>query len=128
MYNICNLWGDGMEYLFSIFWKNIRIGFCFKAKNKYVFLYDKEGIKETSKFGFNKIIGFPDIEDVYINNQLFPVFETRIISSKRYKLLNKEDKIKYLIHTKGKLTTDNITIDKEDLENVKTFFQKRSSL
>ena len=117
-----------MEYLFSILWRGIRIGFCFKARNKYVFLYDKNGLNETSKLGFNKIIGFPDIEEVYISDYLFPVFDTRIISSKRCKELNHNDKINYLIATKGKLATDSITIEKEELENVKTFFQKRSSL
>lgn len=107
-----------MEYLFSVLWKNVVVGRCF-YKGKYIFIYDLNGVKECTKFGFDKLIGFPNLDEIYINDNLFPIFESRIISPKRKKLISKEDKINFLINTNGKLITDNITIEKEEIENVK---------
>ena len=108
-----------VEYLFSVFWKDIRIGLLFKYDNNFLFAYDKKGIHKTKKMGFDKLIGFPDINKIYINKELFPIFDSRIISSKRTKFNNKREKIDFLIETKGRLVTDNISIDYEDTENVK---------
>lgn len=108
-----------MEYLFSVFWKEIRIGLLFKYNNNFLFTYDQNGINKTREMGFDKLIGFPDINRIYINKELFPIFDSRIISSKRTKFNNKQEKIQFLIETKGRLVTDNISIDYEEKENVK---------
>lgn len=105
-----------MEYLFSVYWKNIEIGSCFIYKNKFVYIYNKEGIQETSKYGFDKLIGFPDINKIYVRDTLFPIFESRIMSKKRLTLNSIEDKINYLLLTEGKLVTDNISIKKKGIE------------
>lgn len=105
-----------MEYLFSVYWKDIEIGYCYKYKKKYVYTYNKEGIEKTCKLGFDKLIGFPDIDKIYINNTLFPVFESRIIAHKRLLFKTNEDKINYLILTEGKLVTDSISIRKNGLD------------
>lgn len=105
-----------MEYLFSVYWKDIEIGYCFKYKKKFVFMYNQNNIAKTRQFGFDKLIGFPNIDKIYINNSLFPIFESRIIAHKRLALKTNEDKIKYLISTKGKLVTDNISIKKKGLD------------
>ena len=108
-----------MKYLFSVEWKHITIGRCYYFENKYVFIYDKDGIGKTSKLGFNKLIGFPDINDIYVSNNLFSVFESRVISSKRTKHMTDEEKIEFLINTEGRLITDSISIKKEEKVNVK---------
>lgn len=104
-----------MEYLFSVYWKDIEVGSCFIHKKKFIYVYNQEGIKKTSKLGFDKLIGFPDVNKIYINDTLFPVFESRLISNKRLILESIEDKINYLLLTEGKLVTDNITIKKKGL-------------
>lgn len=106
-----------MDYLFSVYWKNIEIGSCFLYKNKYLYIYNQDGLSEAKKFGFDKLIGFPDTNKVYINNNLFPIFESRIMSNKRLKLNSIQEKINYLILTEGKLITDNISIKKNGLEH-----------
>lgn len=106
-----------MDYLFTVYWKNIEIGSCFIYKNKFVYIYNKEGIHETSKYGFDKLIGFPDIDKIYIRDSLFPIFESRIMSNKRIVFNNIQEKIDYLVNTKGKLITDNISIKKKGLDH-----------
>lgn len=108
-----------MEYLFSVFWKDIRIGLLFDRNNNFVFMYDQDGIKITQEMGFDKLIGFPDINRIYISKSLFPIFDSRIISAKRGNLNSKKEKIDFLIETQGKLVTDNISIQREEKENVK---------
>ena len=105
-----------MEYLFSVYWKNIEIGSCFLYKKKYFYFYNQEGLKEANTFGFDKLIGFPDTNKIYINNTLFPIFESRIMCNKRIAFSSIEEKIDYLIKTEGKLITDNISIKKKGLE------------
>lgn len=111
-----------MNYLFSVFWKNIRIGLVYTHKNNFIYFYDQDGIKESSEFGFNKLIGFPDINKVYINKTLFPVFESRILSSKRSGKMSIEEKINFLLSPEGKLITDHINFKKEELTHVKRKF------
>ena len=113
-----------MEYVFSIFWKEYRIGLLYQFKNKFIFVYDKTGIEITKKLGFDKLIGFPDINDIYISRSLFPVFDSRVISSKRSDCDTIKKKINFLIETEGKLVTDNISIKFEGNEYVKRRFQK----
>ena len=113
-----------MEYIFSIFWKEYRIGLLYQFKNKFVFLYDKAGIEITKNLGFDKLIGFPNINDVYVSKKLFPVFESRVISSKRSNFNTIKNKINFLIETEGRLVTDNISIKFEGKEYVKNRFQK----
>ena len=98
-----------MEYLFSIFWKNYRIGYIFNREKKFVFFYDTDGLKEASIEGFDFLIGFPEINKIYINNTMFPIFSYRIKTKERLK----RDNIKYnndLTHNSAKLITDNISI------------------
>lgn len=105
-----------MDYIFSVYWKDIEIGYCFRYKRKFIYVYNKLGIKKTSQLGFDKLIGFPDINKIYINDTLFPVFESRIIAHKRLVLKTNEDKINYLLSTEGKLVTDNISLKKKGLD------------
>lgn len=109
-----------MEYLFSIFWKNIRIGILYYYDNKFRFEYDKDGITITRELGFDKLIGFPDINQIYVSKTLFPIFSSRIISPKRSSLITRQEKIDFLIKTKGKLMTDYISIKYEDKKYVKS--------
>lgn len=108
-----------MEYLFSVEWKQIIIGRCYYSKDKYIFIYDKDGINETSKLGFNRLIGFPDINQIYVSSNLFSVFQSRVISSKRSNHLTDKEKVNFLINTEGKLITDNISIKDEGKGYVK---------
>lgn len=82
-------------------------------------MYDKCGIELTQKLGFNKLIGFPDINEIYVSKNLFPIFESRVISQKRSSALTLQDKINFLIKTEGRLITDHISIKYEDKEHVK---------
>ncbi len=113
-----------MDYLFSVYWKDIEIGYCFTYQKKFIYIYNKKGIEKTSKLGFDKLIGFPDINEVYVNNSLFPIFESRIIAYKRLALKTNEEKINYLISTEGRLVTDNISIKKRELDYGKYRIQK----
>ena len=74
-------------------------------------------LKEAKDFGFDKLIGFPITDKIYFNNNLFPIFESRIMSNKRTNFNNPQEKIDYLIKTEGKLVTDNISIKKRGLEH-----------
>lgn len=105
-----------MEYLFSVYWKDYRIGFLFSRNKKYIFLYDKENLYEVSKEGFDRLIGFPDLNNIYISDSMFPIFSSRIKSKERQireNLSGNSDFIDTLINTNGKLVTDNIKIIKE---------------
>lgn len=104
-----------MEYLFSVYWKEIEIGSCFIHKDKFIYIYNHKGIQESSKLGFDKLIGFPNINKIYINNNLFPIFESRLMASKRLELNTTKEKIDYLISTEGRLITDNISIKKKGM-------------
>lgn len=108
-----------MDYLFSVFWKSIRIGLLFNHNSNYIFMYDTSGIECTKKMGFDKLIGFPDINRIYISKRLFPIFDCRVISSNRSSITSEKEKIDFLIKTNGKLVTDNISIFYEEKENVK---------
>lgn len=113
-----------MEYVFSIFWKEFRIGLLYQYKNNFIFFYDQEGINNTKNLGFDKLIGFPDINGIYISRSLFPVFDSRATSSKRNNYSTPKEKINFLIETQGRLVTDNISIQFEGKEYVKRRFQK----
>lgn len=113
-----------MKYLFSIYWKEYRIGFLFQKEKKYIFSYDLENLSYASYEGFDKLIGFPDINKIYVSDTMFPIFLSRI---KTHERLRKEenfdniDCVDYLISTKGKLVTDNIEIiEDEDIKHVKS--------
>lgn len=102
-----------MEYLYSVFWKQYRIGYILKKENKFIFTYDKEGLKESSIEGFDFLIGFPNTDEVYINTTLFPIFSYRLKTKERLKrdnILNTND----LNFNNCKLVTDNISIIKEE--------------
>lgn len=54
----------------------------------YEFRYHSE-VQEAEKEGFTPLVAFPDLDCVYYNKELFPVFESRLPDKKRYaKYLN----------------------------------------
>lgn len=108
-----------MQYLFSVYWKDFEIGTCFLYRKKYLYFYNENGLKEAKQFGFDKLIGFPNTNKIYINSTLFPIFESRIMANKRIVFNSTEEKIDYLIETEGRLITDSISIKKEEKEYVK---------
>jgi len=102
-----------MEYLYSVFWKQYRIGYILKKDNKFIFTYDKEGLKESSVEGFDFLIGFPNVDEIYVNANLFPIFSYRLKTKERLKRDNISN-INDLSFNNGKLITDNISIIKEE--------------
>lgn len=69
--------------------------------------------------GFDKTIGFPDINRIYISKRFFPIFDCRVMSSNRSNITSEKEKIVFLIKTNGKLVTDNISKFYKEKENVK---------
>lgn len=102
-----------MEYLYSVFWKQYRVGFILTKDNKFIFTYDKDGLNKASTEGFDFLIGFPNINEIYVNDKLFPIFSYRIKTKERLKRDNIEitDNLNF---NDGKLVTDNISIIKEE--------------
>jgi len=108
-----------MEYLYSVFWKNYKIGYILTKDNKFVFSYDKDGLKEANKEGFDFLIGFPDINKVYINDTIFPIFQYRIKTKERLKRDN-EYSLNNLNFNNCVLVTDYISIiDEKEYTDVK---------
>jgi hypothetical protein len=77
---------DGRDYLYLI-WKSEKsrkqyiIGILSK-NGQYEFKYGNE-VSEAIADGFTPLISFPDIETVYKNDALFPVFMSRLPDKKR---------------------------------------------
>lgn len=107
-----------MEKLFDVLWKEILIGDVSKNHNKYIFKYNREGVEKASQIGFEYIVGFKNIDQEYISEELFPVFTSRIPPRNRHdidKILNKlelseYDEIELLKRTNGKCFTDEIEV------------------
>ena len=104
-----------MEYLYSVFWKNYKIGYILSKDNKFIFTYNEEGLENANKEGFDFLIGFPDINKIYINDTMFPIFQYRIKTNERLKRDN--EIIDNLNFNNFTLVTDYISIieEKEDI-------------
>lgn len=108
-----------MEYLYSVFWRDYKIGYILTKDNKFVFSYDEDGLKQANKEGFDFLIGFPNINKVYINDTMFPIFQYRIKSKERLKRDN-EDNLNDLNSNNSVLVTDYISIiDEKEYTNAK---------
>ena len=129
---------DGRDYLFLI-WKDP------KTKNRYTvgqlsrngkfeFSYGYE-YKEAIKAGFELLIAFPDTDKVYQNDDLFPVFASRLPDPKRKGIeeilkkyyLQNYDAFELLKRSGAKLPIDNLEFIDPILDNgetriVKNFF------
>lgn len=111
---------NGRDYLFVI-WKDADTGSRIEigklSKNGvYEFKYNKNGVKKAKKKGFKELITFPNVDNVYTNNQMFPIFSLRLPDKRRkdiakilkeYKL-ESYDSFELLRKSKGKLPTDSL--------------------
>ncbi len=87
---------------FSLLYKSTVVAHLFCENGKWTFRYDA-GFKEL---GLNPIVGFPNLEAVYVSEDLWPFFAYRIPSLKQptvKKILDKEkigadDQVKLLAH------------------------------
>lgn len=62
---------------------NFNVGILEKKKSAYLFYYIKETVNEASKHGFEPLLGFSNLEDVYTSKKLFSTFQRRIPNQKR---------------------------------------------
>ncbi|ELS02433.1 hypothetical protein Xen7305DRAFT_00021470 [Xenococcus sp. PCC 7305] len=87
---------------------------------RYQFVYLKGGKDAERKSGFKPLVCFPQWDEVYYSNHLFPVFANRLMSRSRpeyknfVKRLNipfdKEDPMVLLARSEGKRETDALTV------------------
>lgn len=87
------------------------------SKNgKYEFKYRKRDINTAMENGFEPLIAFPDINEIYKNNDIFPAFSSRLPDKRRkdvkeilarYKL-EKYDAFELLKKSGGKLPIDSL--------------------
>lgn len=104
-------------------WNDIVIGYLVKDQEGYLFKYDADGILKARQQGYDYLIGFKSLRQVYQSEQLFPVFRSRIPSRQRRDInkilkelgLQEYDEFEILLAKKGKTNTDSITIE-EDLD------------
>ncbi len=84
--------------------------------NKYEFKYRAKDVEDAIKNGFEPLIAFPNINEVYENNDIFPAFSSRLPDKRRkdvneilskYKL-QKYDSFELLKKSGGKLPTDSL--------------------
>lgn len=104
-----------MEYLFSVFWQEYRVGLVLKEEKSFYFIYDQDGVNNAKKDGFDSIIGFPELNKCYKSNTLFPFFKYRVSSSLRNQKegILQIDPIEGLLQNEGKLVTDAYQMRKE---------------
>lgn len=109
-----------MEYLYSVFWKDFKIGYILTKCNKFIYTYNKDGLKQANKDGFDFLIGFPDINEIYVNDTMFPIFQYRIKTKERLKRDNIDNYNDKLNFNNSILVTDYITIiDEKEQTNAK---------
>lgn len=58
------------------------IGMLDRLNSNYKFRYVNQA-RLASDFGFQPLLDFPEIEKVYVSQQLFPLFENRLLSKSR---------------------------------------------
>jgi HipA-like protein len=103
------------EFIF-VFWGKYVVGMLSKNKNKYEFMYGFQ-VKDAVLNGFDLFIPFDNINKIYKNEKMFPIFSTRLPDKKRPELkyilqkyrLKKYNEFKLLKKSGGKLPTDKIT-------------------
>lgn len=111
---------NNRDYL-QVVWKdsNTRQTFVvaqLTRNGKYEFIYLKENLPRAEKFGFQPLVAFPDVNKKYINDDLFPVIESRLPDKRRKDIskilesycLSEYDAFELLRHSGGKLPIDNI--------------------
>jgi hypothetical protein len=49
----------------------------------YVFRYTQGALKAEREQGFRPLVAFPDFDTVFRSNQLFPLFQNRVLNAKR---------------------------------------------
>ena len=83
---------------------------------KYEFKYRVKDVEDAIKNGFEPLIAFPNINEVYENYDIFPAFSSRLPDKRRkdvneilakYKL-DKYDSFELLKKSGGKLPTDSL--------------------
>ncbi len=108
------------DYIYLI-WKDYKTRKRFivgeLSKNgRYEFKYKLKDINDAIQNGFEPLIAFPDINEVYENNDIFPAFSSRLPDKRRkdvkeilakYKL-EKYDAFELLKKSGGKLPTDSL--------------------
>lgn len=110
----------GRDYL-SIIWKDSETGSRIEigrlSKNGcYEFIYIENNLAKAKAKGFEALVAFPDYEKCYENNEVFPVFSSRLPDKRRkdiatilakYELKN-YDAFELLRRSGGKLPTDSL--------------------
>lgn len=86
---------DGKDYLYLI-WKSEQSGKQYIVaqlikEGQYEFCYCDE-VHDAIKAGFSPLLCFPDIDKVYRDNKLFPIFSSRLPDKKRKDIRNILDK------------------------------------
>lgn len=113
---------------FGVFWHRydnkflIEVGkliYNYNEKTWY-FLYDKEGVEDALKLGFQLFPEFPDLQKEYKSSKLFITFLNRIDDNltRKYPLITEEEKINKINENKAIIETDNIFLEGEN-QNVK---------
>lgn len=90
------------------------------TSNEYVFAYTIGAEEAQKEVGFQPLASFPDFEKVYKSRELFPIFESRILSPNRREFkdyistmdLNPQtaDPLEILALTNGERLTDNLEV------------------
>lgn len=111
---------NGRDYLLVI-WKDAKTGARIEvghlSKNgSYEFIYIKNNLEKALKKGFEAFVAFPDFDKSYKNDEVFPVFSSRLPDKRRkdisvilekYNLTN-YDAFELLRANGGKLPTDSL--------------------
>lgn len=92
-------------------------------REKYMFVYEKRkkfrGLEEATNEGFKTLLSFPDRDQKYFSEKLFPTFMKRMPNKQRpdyqkllsmYGLNNNASPMEILKVTKGKTATDNLEL------------------
>ena len=86
----------------------------------YRFRYTQGALSAKEKVGFNPLLAFPDLHKVYESDELFPLFQNRVLSSKRSDFkeyiswldldTSSSDPISILSVSGGERMTDNLEV------------------
>lgn len=113
--------------LVYLVWKNqnsgkkYKVAMLYKENGKYFFKYILENVKEAKKEGFELLISFPRINEVYENSRLFAVFGARLPDKSRPEIakilseygMSEYDEFELLKRSGAKLPIDNYEFVKE---------------
>lgn len=111
---------NNKDYIYLV-WKDYKTRHRYivgelSRNGKYEFKYRDEDINKAIEKGFEPLIAFPNINEVYENQDIFPAFSSRLPDKRRrdvkeilakYKLL-KYDAFELLKKSGGKLPTDSL--------------------